>query len=120
MQIFSAEFEDGEWKNIKSLPFNSDNYSTEHPALSPDEQTLYFASDMPGSIGSFDIYYVAVNEGKFSTPVNLGTNINTIHKEQFPFISKDGKPHLSSDGHLGFGSLDVFVSTGDNGEFSNR
>jgi outer membrane protein OmpA-like peptidoglycan-associated protein len=118
LQIFSAEFEDGEWKNIKSLPFNSDNYSTEHPALSPDEQTLYFASDMPGSIGSFDIYYVAVNEGKFSTPVNLGTNINTIHKEQFPFISKDGKLYFSSDGHLGFGSLDVFVSNSDNGEFS--
>lgn len=118
LQIFSAEFEDGEWKNIKPLPFNSDDYSTEHPALSPDEQTLYFASDMPGSLGSFDIFSVDINEGKFGTPVNLGANINTIHKEQFPFVSKDGKLYFSSDGHIGFGSLDVFVSTSSNGQFS--
>lgn len=118
LQIFSAELEEGEWKNIKSLPFNSDDYSTEHPALSADEQTLYFASDMPGSRGSFDIFSVDINEGKFGTPVNLGSDINTIHKEQFPFISKDGKLYFSSDGHVGFGSLDVFVSTVNNGTFS--
>lgn len=118
LQIFSAEFEDGEWKNVKSLPFNSDDYSTEHPALSPDEQILYFASDMPGSRGSFDIFSVDINEGKFGTPVNLGSDINTIHKEQFPFISKDGKLYFSSDGHVGFGSLDVFVTAKNNGEFS--
>lgn len=118
LQIFSADFEDGEWKNIKSLPFNSDDYSTEHPALSPDEQTLYFASDMPGSLGSFDIFSVDINEGKFGTPVNLGSDINTIHKEQFPFISKDNKLYFSSDGLMGFGSLDVFVSDKIKGQFS--
>ncbi len=118
LQIFSADFEDGEWKNIKSLPFNSDDYSTEHPALSPDEQTLYFASDMPGSLGSFDIFSVDINEGKFGTPVNLGSDINTIHKEQFPFISKDDKLYFSSDGLMGFGSLDVFVSDKIKGQFS--
>lgn len=118
LQIFSAEFENGEWKNIKSLPFNSDDFSTEHPALSPDEQTLYFASDMPGSLGSFDIFSVDINEGSFGTPKNLGPNINTKHKEQFPFIAKDGKLYFSSNGHLGFGSLDVFVSENKNGEFT--
>lgn len=118
LQIFSADFENGEWKNIKALPFNSDDFSTEHPALSPDEQTLYFASDMPGSLGSFDIFSVDINEGSFGKPKNLGPNVNTKHKEQFPFVAKDGRLYFSSNGHLGFGSLDVFVSENKNGEFS--
>lgn len=118
LQIFSADFENGEWTNVKSLPFNSDAFSTEHPALSADEQTLYFASDMPGSIGSFDIFSVKINGGSFGKPVNLGSTINTKHKEQFPFVSKDGKLYYSSNGKMGFGSLDVFVSELKNGQFS--
>lgn len=118
VQIFSADFENGEWMNVKSLPFNSDAFSTEHPALSPDEKTLYFASDMPESLGSFDIYSVDINEGSFGKPVNLGPTINTKHKEQFPFVSKEGKLYFSSNGKMGFGSLDVFVSEFKNGQFS--
>lgn len=110
LQIFKAELVDGKWKNIVSLPFNSPNYSVEHPALSPDEKVLYFASDMPGSLGSFDIYSVNVNKGAFDTPRNLGTEVNTDKREQFPFVSADNKLYFSSDGHLGYGSLDVFVS----------
>ncbi|MDI1257559.1 MAG: OmpA family protein [Flavobacterium sp.] len=110
LQIFKAEFDGTKWINIVSLPFNSDDYSTEHPALSYDEKTLYFASDMPGSLGSFDIYSVAINGGSFDKPVNLGNTINTPRKEQFPFVSKDNKLYFSSNGHFGYGSLDVFVS----------
>jgi len=110
LQIFKAELVDGKWKNIVSLPFNSPNYSVEHPALGPDEKVLYFASDMPGSLGSFDIYSVNVNKGAFDTPRNLGTEVNTDKREQFPFVSADNKLYFSSDGHLGYGSLDVFVS----------
>ncbi|MCD0472420.1 OmpA family protein [Flavobacterium sp. JAS] len=110
LQIFKAELVDGKWKNIVSLPFNSPNYSVEHPALSPDEKVLYFASDMPGSLGSFDIYSVNVNKGAFDTPRNLGPEVNTDKREQFPFVSADNKLYFSSDGHLGYGSLDVFVS----------
>lgn len=110
LQIFKAELIDGKWKNIVSLPFNSPNYSVEHPALSTDEKVLYFSSDMPGSLGSFDIYSVNVNKGAFDTPKNLGPNVNTDKREQFPFVSADNKLYFSSDGHLGYGSLDVFVS----------
>jgi tetratricopeptide (TPR) repeat protein len=84
LQIFKADFDDTKWVNIVSLPFNSDDFSTEHPALSNDEKTLYFASDMPGSLGSFDIYSVAINQGVFDKPVNLGNKINTAKKEQTP------------------------------------
>ena len=118
LQIFKAELVNGKWTNESSLPFNGDNYSVEHPALSSDEKTLYFASDMPGTLGSLDIFSVAVNEGAFGTPQNLGAGINTDKREQFPFVSKDNKLYFASDGHLGYGSLDVFVSEMENGTYN--
>jgi outer membrane protein OmpA-like peptidoglycan-associated protein/tetratricopeptide (TPR) repeat protein len=118
LQIFKAELVGGKWTNVKSLPFNSDNYSVEHPALSNDEKTLYFASDMPGTLGSLDIFSVEINQGLFGTPKNLGDKINTNKKEQFPFISKDNKLYYSSNGLPGYGSLDVFVSEIKNNEYS--
>ncbi|MGJ8734945.1 MAG: OmpA family protein, partial [Cellulophaga sp.] len=60
IKIFKAELIDDTWTNVTALPFNSDAYSCEHPALSKDGKTLYFASDMPGTIGSFDIYKVVI------------------------------------------------------------
>ncbi|WP_035657431.1 OmpA family protein [Flavobacterium seoulense] len=117
LKIFKAELINGKWKNITALPFNSDNYSVEHPALSNDEKTLYFASDMPGSLGSFDIYSVAILGSDYGTPKNLGPTINTDKKEQFPFVSKDNKLYFSSNGHAGYGFLDVFVSEIKNNEF---
>ncbi|MCR4030468.1 MULTISPECIES: OmpA family protein [Flavobacterium] len=118
LQIFKAELVNGKWTNVTSLPFNSPNYSTEHPALSADEKVLYFASDMPGSLGSFDIYSVNINKGAFDTPKNLGSEINTNKREQFPFVSADNKLYFSSDGHLGYGSLDVFVAEINGNEYS--
>lgn len=118
LQIFKAELVDGKWTNVISLPFNSPNYSVEHPALSVDEKVLYFSSDMPGSVGSFDIYSVNINKGAFDTPKNLGPIVNTDKREQFPFVAADNKLYFSSDGHLGYGSLDVFVSEINGNEYS--
>jgi peptidoglycan-associated lipoprotein len=112
IKIYKAEFIDGKWTNINVLPFCSDAYSTEHPVLTKDGKKLYFSSDMPGSIGSFDLYVVDVNEdGTYGVPVNLGNAINTIHREQFPEISNDGSIlYFASDGHQGMGGLDIFMS----------
>lgn len=111
IKIYKAELIEGNWTNVTALPFTSNTYSTEHPALSKDEKTLYFASDMPGTLGSFDIYKVAINDdGSYGEPVNLGNVINTKHREQFPFISKYNTLYFSSIGHLGYGGLDVFRS----------
>ena len=117
LQIFKAQYINDKWTNLISLPFNSENYSTEHPALSADEKTLYFASDMPGSLGSFDIFSVSISGDVYGTPQNLGNLINTSKKEQFPFISKDNKLYFSSNGLEGYGSLDVFVSQFQNNVF---
>ena len=118
IRIYRAEKVDGEWTNIEALPFTSDQYSTEHPTLSADGSTLYFASDMPGSVGSFDIYRVAINEdGTFGEPENLGSGVNTKDREQFPFISEDGVLYFASNGRMGFGNLDIYSSEEENGSF---
>jgi outer membrane protein OmpA-like peptidoglycan-associated protein len=110
LQLYKAELIEGKWKNITALPFNSDDYSTAHPALSTDEKTLYFASDMPGTKGQSDIFKVAINtDGSFGTPVNLGDTVNTEGRETFPFISENNEFYFASDGHPGLGGLDIFV-----------
>jgi len=118
IKIYKAELVDDNWTNVTPLPFTSDSYSTEHPALSKDEKTLYFASDMPGTLGSFDIYKVVINDdGTYGDPENLGATINTNHREQFPFISEFNVLYFSSIGHLGYGGLDVFRSNMVNEDF---
>lgn len=106
-----------EWSDATELPFNSDNYSTGHPALSADGKKLYFVSDMPGSIGDTDIFVVDVSEdGIYSEPRNLGSKVNTEKKELFPFITGT-KLYFSSDGHIGMGGLDVYESIYDDEGF---
>ena len=111
LKIYSASFVNGKWSNIKELPFNSTDYQTAHPALSADEKTLYFVSDMPGTRGLSDIYKVSINiDGTFGTPINLGDVINTMGRESFPTITSTGEFYFASDGHLGLGGLDVFYA----------
>ncbi|MDO4727830.1 MAG: OmpA family protein [Bacteroidota bacterium] len=117
VKLFKAELIDSVWTNIVQLPFASDNYSTQNPALSEDESRLYFASDMPGTLGSLDIFYVDILEdGTFGTPVNVGDKVNTPHREQFPF-EINNELYFASDGHEGFGNLDIFVSHLTDGEY---
>jgi outer membrane protein OmpA-like peptidoglycan-associated protein/tetratricopeptide (TPR) repeat protein len=111
LKIYKATLDGDEWTEITELPFNSDQYNVAHPALSTDEKTLYFASNMPGTIGQSDIFKVAINnDGTFGTPVNLGKTINTEGRETFPFVAADNELYFASDGHPGLGGLDVFVS----------
>lgn len=111
LKLYKASLIDGKWENISELPFNSDNYNTAHPALSPDEKTLYFASDMPGGYGQSDLYSVSVNNDEsFGTPKNLGKTINTEGRETFPFVSGDNELYFASDGQPGLGGLDIFVA----------
>ncbi len=111
LKIYSATFENGKWTNIKELPFNSNDYQTAHPALSADEKTLYFVSDMPGTKGASDIFKVSINgDGTFGTPTNLGDVINTEGRESFPMITSEGEFYFASDGHPGLGGLDVFYA----------
>ena len=117
LQLYFAENVNGTWKDVKSVPFNNSEYSIGHPALSKDGKTLYFVSDMPGGQGQSDIYMVEVTSNGFGTPKNLGANINTAGRENFPHVDEDGTLYFSSDGHLGLGGLDVFYASNNNGQY---
>ena len=118
LNIYKARLKNNEWADVVSLPINGDDFSTEHPALSNDGKTLYFASDRKGGQGSFDLYSVTVFEnGTYGEPKNLGDKINTERKEQFPFVDKNNNLYFSSNGHPGFGLLDVFITKNNNGTF---
>lgn len=118
LKLFKATRIDGVWALIEELPFNSDSYSVAHPALSPDEKILYFASDMPGTYGESDIFKVAINsDGTYGTPENLGNTINTEARETFPYVTSENILYFSSDGHPGLGGLDVFATKISNNQF---
>lgn len=111
VKIYKANMVQGEWSNISELSFNNDESSFAHPALSIDEKTMYFASDMEGTNGYSDIYKVSRNsDGSFGSPENLGAQINTTGRESFPSIDKEGNLYFASDGHLGLGGLDLFIA----------
>ena len=98
------------FENVVELPFNDNDFSTAHPAVSPDGKILYFASDRPGTFGESDLWKVAINEdGSYGEVENLGATINTPGRETFPFIDKTGKLYFSTDGRGGLGGLDVYI-----------
>jgi peptidoglycan-associated lipoprotein len=110
LKIFKASLVDGKWTNLEELPFNSDDYSVGHPALTPCCHTLYFVSDMPGGFGGTDIYRSDFNDGEWSEPENLGPDVNTPGNEMFPFVGEDDALYFSSDAHNSMGGLDVFIT----------
>jgi tetratricopeptide (TPR) repeat protein len=111
LKIYKANRVNGKWGNVTSLPFNSDMYNVAHPALSSDEKTLYFSSDMPGTLGLSDIFKVEILENnKYGAPENLGSTVNTEGRETFPFISTENELFFATDGRPGLGGLDVYVS----------
>jgi outer membrane protein OmpA-like peptidoglycan-associated protein/tetratricopeptide (TPR) repeat protein len=121
LKIFRASMIDGIWGEIEELPFNNNAYSIANPVLSPDEKTLYFASDMPGTFGLSDIFMVSINnDGTFSTPENIGANINTEARETFPFVTDNEILYFSSDGHPGLGGLDIFATNIKRKDFSGK
>lgn len=110
LKIYKAsKQDDGSWGSVEELPFNLDGYNTAHPALTPDEKWMYFVSDRQGSIGQSDLFRIGVYEsGRFGLVEHLGDQINTAGRETFPFISSDYTLYFASDGHPGFGGLDLY------------
>jgi peptidoglycan-associated lipoprotein len=98
------------WSEPKNTGILPDSVVAAHPALSPDGNTLYFVSDIPGGFGKKDIWKTTRSKGSdaWSKPVNLGPDINTPGDELFPYCREDGTLYFSSDGQIGMGGLDVF------------
>jgi len=101
----------GNWTSHKQLTLNT-NYSIENPHVSSDGKQLYFTSNKPGGFGGYDIYVAPIKrDGSIGQPANIGSTINTSEDEKFPYLSKDGSEfYFASEGHVGFGGLDLFMS----------
>jgi len=110
LKIYQAESVSGKWTNVKDMPFNDDQFNTAHPSISVDGDVLYFASDREGGAGGMDIWSVKREGDSWGEPQNLGPTVNTDSDEIFPFIHADGTLYFASNGHPGFGGLDLFFS----------
>jgi hypothetical protein len=91
----------GNFVGDKMLPFELDNYSYCHPALSKDGKRLYFASNMPGGFGGMDLYMIRkINDTTWTPPINLGARVNTAKNEIFPSLTESGRMFFSSNGRF--------------------
>ena len=110
-KIYKAINENGKWIDQGVLEiFALDSIRVAHPALSPDESTLYFASDAKGSYGQSDLYKIELYpDGTIGNPVNLGSMINTEARESYPFVTQDNILLFASDGRLGMGGYDIYA-----------
>ncbi|MGZ9674950.1 OmpA family protein [Flavobacterium sp. GNP001] len=109
VSLYSAKKENDKWSAVTPLPWNNKSYSSGNPSVNKEGTVLYFASDMPGSIGGTDIWKVQMNtDGSYGQPENLGASVNTAADENFPFIADNGVLYFASNGLLGYGGFDVF------------
>jgi peptidoglycan-associated lipoprotein len=118
--IFYSHKSGGEWGKPEKIKISEDSVVIAHPAISSDNLTLYFVSNLTGGYGGKDIWKITrENEGaEWSKPVNLGEDINTPGDEMFPYAHPDGSLYFSSDSHIGLGGLDIYKATfGENGRW---
>ena len=118
-QIVTAQRSDASWGKTTPLLITNDTLSAyAHPAVSPDGEWLYFVSDMPGGKGGLDIWRMRLTANGPVGVENLGEPINTPGDEMFPTFRPNGDFYFSSDGHPGFGGLDIFIATvGEDGRY---
>ena len=113
LQVYMAKKDSLVWKEVQKLPFNNPSYNYLHPTVSPDDDVMFIASDIPGGYGGMDLYAVYKVDSLWSQMVNLGKEVNTTGNEVFPYIAADGVLYFSSDGHSGLGNLDIFYTKKD-------
>ncbi|MBT8185222.1 MAG: PD40 domain-containing protein [Eudoraea sp.] len=110
-KIYRAEKINGQWENIKQVHLSPNNYSSIHPAISGDGKRLFFASDMPGSFGKFDIYVAAIRkDGSLGIAKNLGEKVNSKKNDLYPNMVDGTTLFFASDGRKGYGGMDLYMA----------
>ncbi len=111
-QIYTSTRQGDTWTEAKPMKIADDSVIIAHPAISTDELTMYFVSNMPEGIGRKDLWKVTRSTpgDEWSEPENLGPEINTVDDEMFPFLHPDGTLYFASDGRIGMGGLDIFMA----------
>jgi len=119
LKIFTSEYDGEDWVNEQELSINSDEYNVAYPAVSGDDKYLYYASTQRGGYGGKDLYRAVISAtGDAANGENLGMKINTFGNEEWPFIDSEGSLYFASDGHLGFGGLDIFKAERNGDDYS--
>ncbi|MBL7849248.1 MAG: PD40 domain-containing protein [Cyclobacteriaceae bacterium] len=119
VDLFLSRFRNSQWTEPQQININQPDSWESAPAFSPDGRHLYFASNRKGGYGGLDLYSAQMDSrGRFTRVRNLGPEINTSGNESFPHIAENGKMYFSSDGHPGYGMLDIFVVNRVNGKTS--
>jgi len=119
VDLFLSRFRNGLWSDPVAININQPNSWESTPSLSQDGRTLYFSSNRKGGYGGLDLYSAQMDSrGRFGKVKNLGPDINTAGDELFPYVAENGKLYFSSDGHPGYGMLDLFVVNRANGKNS--
>lgn len=119
VDLYISRFRNGEWLPAQPITgsVNTPGHWESTPSFSPDGRTLYFSSSRPGGHGGLDIYTARMDSrGRFTQVKNMGPEVNTPGDEYFPHMAQDGKLYFSSDGHPGYGMLDIFVINRVNGK----
>lgn len=119
VNLFFTRFRNGKWSKPVALSINEAESWDSTPAFSPDGTSLYFSSTRDGGFGGADLYVAKINRrGRWVDVRNLGPEINSVGDEVFPFVGEDGSLYFSSDGHPGFGKLDLFQATRESGRIT--
>jgi hypothetical protein len=118
--IFIGELSGTDIINIQPFEFNNISYNVAHPSISRDGKFLFFASDMPGGQGESDLYYCENINGVWGSPVNLGSNVNSPSRENYPFIHSSGRLYFTSNrpGNSSYmGGMDVYYTSLNDGQW---
>lgn len=117
VNLYLSRYRNGEWSEPELLALNDPNSWDSAPAFNRNGRTLYFASNRPGGMGGVDLYAATLDgNGRFSNARNLGNNINTAGNEMFPYVDDDGRLFFASNGHAGYGGLDILVAVRKDGK----
>lgn len=113
-KIYQSLRAGGEWGEAQEVKLFADSSITVgHPALCPTGDTLYFVSDAPNGMGGKDLYMAELDGEEWVNVQNLGAQINTSGDEMYPTVHPDGTLYFASNGHPGYGGLDIFMAKRD-------
>ena len=113
-KIYKSERASGEWGEAQEVKLFADSSITVgHPALNPTGDTLYFVSDDPRGEGGKDIWWAELDNGEWVNAQPLGKGINTAADEMYPYVHADGTLYFASNGHPGYGGLDIYKAERD-------
>lgn len=117
--IYKGELSGTDIINIVPFEYNNPSYSVAQPSVSKDGKYLFFASDMPGGQGGSDLYYCELINNKWSAPVNMGSNVNSASRENYPYMHPSGRLYFSSDRPGGMGGWDIYYTVLSSGKWES-